>query len=177
MNRFKMFLVVILIMSFFVKIASAEEPSLELTRLQPFTADFQVYRYNPPGAVKTTYYIYRQEGTVIDVYSAKLIGIFTLPPTVNFSFSNTDIDPLFSIQEGENYTYVIKAEAADQDDNIIGTSFTNTVSITIPKPNITIKITGENGEVLANTPIEIRNSSTRTWRIAIYTCVFEFYFT
>lgn len=156
MKRLKTIFVVTLVLVFFVTFANAEEPSLKLKRLQPFTAVFQVYNYNPTGAVKTTYYIYRQEGTVIDVYSAKLIGMFTLSPSVNFSFSNTDIDPLFAIEKGVTYTYIVKAEAADNDDRVIGTVLTNPVSITVPEPNTTLKITGANGEVLANTLVEIR---------------------
>lgn len=133
---------------------SAEEPALKLVRIQPFTVDFQISQYNPSGASKTKYYIYRQEGFEIDISTASLISQLTLPSKVTFDWSNTDLDS-FPIEKGITYTYIVKAEALDKSNNIISDFTTNSVIVSVPKPNVSIRLLDKDGEALANIPIEI----------------------
>ncbi len=134
---------------------SAEEPALKLVRVQPFTVDFQISKYNPPGAIKTKYYIYRQEGFEIETSTANLLSQLTLPSAVTFDWSNTDVDQVFQIEKGFTYTYIVKAEALNESNNIISSFTTNSVIISIPKPNVSFRLLDKDGEVLSNLPIEI----------------------
>lgn len=154
--------VLLIVITMFIIVASmtgtllASETSLKIERVQPFTIDFEIKKNNPKDAAQTHYYVYRQKGTEIDISNATLISNPSVPSRVTLHFSNNKLDTKNPISEGKTYSYIVKYEIMDNQGQMIKSGLTNDVTVQIPFPNINLKIIASNGQVLANTPIEIR---------------------